>query len=203
MPTLEERLTLLEARHRRLRQVTAGLAGALGLCAGALAVHTLGAPLTLRAQAVEVTDAEGHTRGVLRTGAGGGAELVLSDAEGKPRLRVGLGGDGSPQVRLAGTEGQALADLSVYGAEGVRLALSTPHGTDFFSLGSLADGSARLALADALGRPRAVLLGGSAAPGLELVDGLGAPRARLTLVEKDTPRLVLEGKDGVLFQAPF
>jgi hypothetical protein len=210
--SLEERLARLEVQQRRLRRTTLALAVALSAAVLLLAVQWLpralgagagGGAGVVQARGFTVLDAAGRTRASLGVGeASGGPELLLHDAAGAARLRVGLGADGSPLVRLAGAGGESLADLSVYGSEGVRLGLSSPGGADFFSVGSHPDGSARLALADALGRPRAVLVAGAAAPGLELMDRRGVPRARLSLGEADAARLVLEGSGGTRFQAP-
>ncbi len=174
-------LTRLHALERRVLLSSALAVAALAaLLLFGLRSPAESQPQAVRAQAIEVTDAAGHTR-ITLDAVGGKPAVWLYDTSGRRRIGLTVTAFGVPEISLHGSE---------------------PHARLLLRVG--AERAAELRMTDALGRLRVGLwVDYKDDPGLWMFDRLARPRIGLK-VSAGEPRLWLfENPTGRLtFVAP-
>jgi hypothetical protein len=133
---------------------TTGTAISIALSVNAAGQQT---PQIVRAQGIELTDANGNTRIRLAINANtGAAGITIYDNDGaKPRLVLGLLANGTSDIELLDPDAKRRATFNV-SADNARLGLVGPAGNANIVVSAGADALA-LVFNDAAGRSRAVL----------------------------------------------
>lgn len=194
MNVVEERLADLERQARRMKALLA----AMGMLAG-LAVFLAAAPAdrdvqvrSLKAQRIDLVDAEGKDLGFLGLSAEGSPSLVLRQG----RTTVSLAAsDATAQVEVSGGPNHWVSMEA-----GTQTLVSLARGDGRVTI-DVTDLDPTLAMVDGTGKPRVVLHGRSQDPCLMLVDGdfdkvrayIGSPRGggRIQLIGERGEKTVL------------
>lgn len=112
---------------------------------------------SVSAGALQLTDADGITRGALSTDDQGRARLTLSDRDGRERIGLSVLADGSPGVTINDPDGRPRAVLAYLPDGTTNLVLADARGVSRAVFGLEPDGSARALFSDRDGAVRTLV----------------------------------------------
>lgn len=216
----EERVDRLEREIRRLRRSLLGLAAVF--CGAAAAAFVAGdeSRETLRAQRIEIVDAEGRPLGLIGSAEGkaalafldregrtivslgaddfGNGRLLLSKETGETAVTAGTGRDGRPAVGVVGPDGPVAA-LAVDSAGHGNLSVRAREVGGLVNVGIDASGNGTVQVSGAKGAMAAAFGADGAGGGrVSLFAPKGEGAAQLRIDPNGSGQLLLQNKKGAL-----